>query len=112
MTQTNALRRDWTREETILALELYCMIPSAKATANNEEIIALARAIGRTANSVKLKMQNFKSCDPNYTRDGRSGLNHVSQLDRSVVKQFLSNPDALFAEAKQVKKALGIHSGK
>lgn len=108
MTQTNAPRRDWTREETLLALELYCTISSEKVTANNQQIIALAKNIGRTENSVKLKMQNFKSCDPNYTRDGRSGLNHVSQLDRSVVRQFLSNPDALFAEVKKVKLTLGI----
>lgn len=108
MTQTNAPRRDWTWEETILVLELYCTMTSKNVTTNNEKITALAKTISRTANSVKLKMQNFKACDPNYTRDGRSGLNHVSQLDRSIAKQFLYNPDGLFTEARKVKITLGI----
>ena len=74
-------RRNWTRNEVILAFELYCTIPSSKVTANHEAIVALANLIGRTPNAVKLKMQNFKTYDPSYTSDGRVGLSHGSKLD-------------------------------
>ncbi|WNY28839.1 hypothetical protein MmiEs2_10470 [Methanimicrococcus stummii] len=97
-------RRDWTRDETILAFELYCTIPSSKVTKENEKIKGLADAIGRTPNSVKLKLQNFKSYDPSYTRDGRIGLSHGSKLDGEIVKDFLQNWDSLVFEANKIKE--------
>ncbi|UQZ90580.1 hypothetical protein C4J81_15745 [Deltaproteobacteria bacterium Smac51] len=109
MAEANESRRNWTLEETILALELYCTIPSEKVNSSNEQIVNLAKTIGRTANSVKLKMQNFKAYDPNYFRDGRIGLNHGSKLDRTVVKQFLNNLDALFAEARKIKEVMKLY---
>lgn len=57
----SSFRRNWTREETILAFELYCTIPAGKVTVQNEQIITLAHAINRTPSSVKLKLQNFKT---------------------------------------------------
>lgn len=110
MEQPNEHHRNWTREETILAMELYCKILSEKVRSSNEHIVALAKAIGRTANSVKLKMQNFKAYDPNYIRDGRVGLNHGSKLDRAVVAHFINDSEALFAAASKIKEAMKIYS--
>ena len=61
----------YTREETMLVFELYCTLPKGQDSVNNPQVIALSKAIGRSANSVKLKLQNFKSCDPSYTKNGR-----------------------------------------
>jgi len=104
----NENRRPWTWEETVLAFELYCTVPSAKVTATNVEIIALAQAINRTANSVKLKIQNFKTYDPNYTKNGRVGLSHGSKLDKKVVEQFLNNWNDMSISAANIKTALHI----
>ncbi|MDR0919690.1 MAG: hypothetical protein LBM93_10695 [Oscillospiraceae bacterium] len=35
------MQKNWTREETILAFELYCIIPSKDVTVNNTLVIAL-----------------------------------------------------------------------
>jgi len=83
--------KNWTKDETMLAFELYCLIPKGKDTITNPQIINLASAINRSVSSVKLKLQNFKSYDPSYTHDGRVGLSHGSKLDEQVCKAFLYN---------------------
>jgi putative restriction endonuclease len=97
------MRRDWTREETILAFELYCTIPSKDVTAQHPLIISLAQKFNRTPNSIKLKLQNFKSFDPSYTADGRVGLSHGSKLDEQIANEFLNNWDKLSLEADKLK---------
>lgn len=58
-----AQRRNWTREETILAFDLYCKIPFSKISKTNEKIVELARIIGRTPSAVGLKMANLARFD-------------------------------------------------
>lgn len=101
-------RRNWTREETMLAFELYCILPPGKVTVNNDAVISLARSINRTPGSIKLKLQNFKAYDPSYTNDGRVGLNHGSKLDENVCQEFLHNWDALVLETNDIKTRLNI----
>jgi putative restriction endonuclease len=102
--------RNWTKEETMLAFELYCIIPKGKDTANNPQVQALATAINRTPDSVKLKLQNFKSYDPSYTQDGRVGLSHGSKLDGEVCKAFLNDWDALIVETNEIKAQIGLQN--
>jgi len=99
---------NWSREETILAFELYCTIPEGKDTVYNEQIIALASVINRSVNSVKLKLQNFKSYDPSYMSDGRIGLSHGSKLDKKICTEFLNSWDALVEETAEIKNRFGM----
>lgn len=101
-------KKKWTREETLLALELYLTIPAEDDNVRNPQIVALASALGRTASSVRLAMQNFKACDPSYLSDGRVGLNHTSQLQVSIAKEFIGHPSELFKAAAKVKEQFGI----
>ena len=57
-------RRLWTREEMILAFNLYLKMPFGKMHSRNPQIIELADLIGRSANSVALRLVNYASCDP------------------------------------------------
>jgi len=97
-------KRNWSREETILAFELYCTIPGNKVTPENDQIKKLAKAIKREPNAVKLKLQNFKSYDTSYTQNGRVGLSHGSKTDKEVVEEFLQNWDSLVFEASKIKE--------
>jgi hypothetical protein len=45
------MRRDWTREETVLAFELYCTIPSKDVTIQHPLIIRLAQKFNREGRS-------------------------------------------------------------
>ncbi|MCL2282989.1 MAG: HNH endonuclease [Fibromonadales bacterium] len=101
-------QRNWTREEIILALELYCIIPKGQDTVHNKSIIALAKAINRTPDSIKFKLQNFKSYDPSYTYNGRTGLSHGSQLDEKICNEFFQNWEALIVETDNIKIGLDL----
>ena len=58
----------WTREELILAFDLYCRIPFQKTKANNPDVIQLAELLGRSPASVARKLGNFGSFDPELQR--------------------------------------------
>ena len=51
----------WTRQELILAFDLYCRIPFRKTKANNRDVIELAKLLGRSPASVARKLGNFGS---------------------------------------------------
>jgi putative restriction endonuclease len=79
---------DWTRDELILAINLYCKIPFGKIHDRNPDIIELANIIGRTPGAVGWKLANFASIDPSLPQKGAS---NVSKLDRIVWKEFFES---------------------
>ena len=98
----------WTREELILAFDLYCRIPFQKTKANNPEVISLARLIGRTSASVARKLGNFGSFDPELKKQKISGLEHASKLDKDIWDDFHKDWNRLVLEARQLKEEFGF----
>ena len=84
-------QRLWTREELILAINLYCKLPFGKLHNGNPEIIQLAQLINRTANSVAYKLVNFASLDPSLKARGIKGASNSSNLDKSIWNEFYNN---------------------
>lgn len=94
--------RDWSRDELVLALYLYCQLPFAKTKANNPEVAKLAKMIGRTPASVARKLGNFGAFDPYLASRGISGLVHASRADRAIWEEFNRRWDALVKESKDL----------
>ncbi len=94
----SAERRNWERDESLLALRLYCQTPFGKLHQHNPEIIQLAELINRTPSAVAMKAVNFAHLDPNLQR---KGLSSVSRLDRELWDEFAkdSSSIALLAES-------------
>jgi putative restriction endonuclease len=97
----------WTREELFLAVNLYCKLPFGKLDRNTKEVKDLAALIGRTANSVALKLVNFSSLDPAVVSRGIKGMGNASRLDNEVWDVFcndwsgaLSDSEKLLADIK------------
>ena len=67
-------KRLWTREEMILAFNLYLKLPFGKLHTRTPEIQELAQLINRSANSVALRLVNFASCDPQLQARGIKGM--------------------------------------
>jgi predicted restriction endonuclease len=86
---------DWSRDEMILALYLYCQIPFSKTKANNPDVTKLAAILGRTPASVARKLGNFGSFDPLLAKQGISGLKHTSKADRAIWEEFHHRWEAL-----------------
>ena len=92
----------WTREQTIVAFNLYCKIPFNKVTSNHPEIIKIAQIIGRSTNSVKMKIGNFGSFDEELKKRGIVGLSNVSRLDKEIWEEFHNNWEKLSFESEML----------
>jgi hypothetical protein len=83
-----ATGRRWTREELLIALNLYHKLRFGQLHARQPVILALAKRLGRGANSVAMKLCNFASLDPALKLRGIKGLAGASSLDRDVWNDF------------------------
>lgn len=95
-------RRNWTREETILAMDLYTRVPFSKIGKNNQEIIDLAAIINRTPDAVAYKMSNLAHYDPELQARNVSGLSHTSKLDKVIYDEFANNIEELSFIAQNI----------
>ena len=93
---------NWTKEQTIVALNLYCKIPFNRVTSTHPEIIKIAKTIGRSTNSLKMKIGNFGSFDPELKKRGIVGLSNTSKLDKEVWMEFNSNWENLAFESEKL----------
>lgn len=101
-----ATGRKWTRDELLVALNLYRKLSFGQLHARNPVIIELAAKLDRSANSVAMKLCNFASLDPLILASGRSGLPGASALDREVWAEFMSAPLEVAAQSEEVLRHL------
>ena len=94
------MANNWTREQTILAFNLYCKIPFGRIDQRNPEIIALANRLGRTPGSVSYKLANLARLDPALQKRNIAGASHGSKMDEEVWNEFQGNWDALAYESE------------
>lgn len=90
----------WTRNELVLAINLYCKLPFGKLHRNTKEIKDLAELINRSPNSVALKLVNFSSLDPSLKARGVKGMGNASKLDTAIWDEFYNNWDAALIESE------------
>lgn len=95
-------QRLWTRDELILAVNLYCKLPFGRLHNKNPDIIHLANLIGRTPNSVSYKLVNFASLDPSLKARGIKGASNASNLDKDIWTEFFNNWDILPYESEKL----------
>lgn len=95
----------WSREELILAFELYCRIPFQKTKANNPEVQEIAEILGRTPASVARKLGNFGAFDPELRKAKITGLTHTSKLDHQIWEEFNRNWNGLVWEANKLRQS-------
>ena len=81
-------RRNWTREQLIVAFNLYCRIEFSKINYRNPAIIKLAEAIDRTPSAVAWKLVNFASLDPSLIKRGIKGASNSGKLDKIVFEEL------------------------
>lgn len=91
----------WTREELIIAFNLYCKIPFGRIHIHNPEIISLAKILGRTPSSVSWKLANFASLDPSLKKRSVAGASHGSKLDAEIWNEFNNDWEKLAFESEK-----------
>ena len=96
---------NWTREQNILALELYLTLPFGRMHQGNPAVIALAGLIGRSAGAVAFRLGNYASLDPALRSRGVRGFSNIAASAEEVWREFISNREALSFEAAGLKAA-------
>ena len=97
-----ATRNLWTREELILAFNLYLKIPFGKMHSTNKDIIHLANLIGRTPNSIALRLVNFASIDPVLKARGIKGMDGGTKIVKPIWDEFYHNQEELVFLSEQI----------
>lgn len=90
---------DWTRNELILAINLYCKTQFGRIHQRNPQIIELAKIIGRTPGAVSYKMANIASLDESIPQKGAA---NASKRDRIVWNEFFENTENLAYESERL----------
>ncbi len=92
----------WTRDHLLIALNLYCKLPFGRLHRLNPVIVEVATKMGRTANSLAMKLCNFASLDPVQRARGIRGLEGASKKDRLVWDEFQANIATLGSASEQL----------
>jgi putative restriction endonuclease len=95
-------RRGWTREELIVAFNLYCKIPFGRIHIRNPLIIDLARAIGRSPSAVSWKLANFARLDPSLQKRNIAGARHGAKAEAEIWAEFSDNWEKLTFESQRL----------
>jgi len=93
----------WTREELILAINLFWKLEFGKIHQGNPEVIKLANLIDRSKGSIVFKLGNFGSFDPSLQERGVGGLKNTSKLDEEIWNEFFENFEELSFESEKLR---------
>lgn len=102
--------KKWSRQELIVAFNLYCRMPFGKIHSRNPVIMQVAKQLERTPSSLAMKMLNFASLDPMIVNTGRRGLGNASNSDRSVWQEFHQDWERLALESQLFLKTAKVIS--
>lgn len=97
-----ATRNLWTREELILAFNLYLKLPFGKMHSRTKEVIELARITGRSANSIAIRLTNFAACDPYHQARGVKGMDGGKKQCQPIWDEFFENKESLIFESENI----------
>ncbi|WHU04275.1 GIY-YIG nuclease family protein [Sphingomonas sp. NIBR02145] len=109
---------DWTRDETILLMDLYLLTPRAEK--GHPEVQALShilRAAGRRDGrtmlasfrnpaGVAMRLRNFAKHDPEAPPGRNAGLRPGGAIDRLVWEEFTQDRAALAVEVSRIRRAI------
>jgi 5-methylcytosine-specific restriction protein A len=118
--ETPGRNPDWTRDELVLALDLYLTNPAnppgkaSAAVATLSDLLnkmhrisgGTASATFRNTDGVYLKMMNIRALDPTYTAQGKVGMKAGGALEKVVWAEYAGRRAELASDAKAIRDAV------
>ena len=92
----------WSREELILAFNLYLKLPFGKMHTRTPEVQELGILLGRSVNSIAIRLTNFAACDPYHQNRGVKGMVGGLKQCQPIWDEFAQNRDSLLFESEQI----------
>lgn len=90
----------WTREETMMAFNLYSKMPFGQIHDYHPDIVKLAEILDRPPASVSMKMCNLASLDPQHI--GRIKGLRIAKVERMVWDEFHAEPGRFIMETEEL----------
>lgn len=100
----------WTRDELILAVGLYFVMPWGRIHSHAKEIKALSRLMRRSPGALAMKMGNIGRLDQRLAKRGVGGLSHGGKTEALVWNEFEKHREDLIAEYNRIRMGLGGRS--
>ncbi|MCI0361757.1 MAG: HNH endonuclease [Planctomycetaceae bacterium] len=94
-------RQSWSRDETLVAFNIYCRTPFGRLHGKNPEIIEVAARLGRTASALAMKCCNLAAFDDVLKERGIKGLSKASKTDAEVWHDFQQHPEEVAFDSEQ-----------
>lgn len=93
----------WTREETLIALYVYCRVPFKECRASHPVVQEYAKLLdGRTPAALNRKIGNIGRLDLSLKAKGITGLTHGAHLEEDIWNEFMADPEKIAYESEQV----------
>jgi 5-methylcytosine-specific restriction enzyme A len=106
----------WSRDELILALNLYVASKGNPPGKSSQGVVELSNLLNqmdsqiaqhasdfRNPNGVYMKAMNFRRFDPVYIAQGKKGLQRGNRLEEEVWSDFANNPAKLAQAANAIR---------
>ena len=94
--------KPWERYEFVLVLNQYMKMPFGKMHRSNPDVVALATLMGRTSNSIAMRLVNFAACDPILANRNISGLSGGKSQCMPYWEEFCNDREALMYESELI----------
>jgi 5-methylcytosine-specific restriction protein A len=112
----------WSRDELVLALNLYFRVDRSSVSSTHPDVVALSALLNRlqlhgnahrnglyrNPNGVSMKLMNFLRCDPNY--EG-VGLARGGKLEQQIWDEYSGDREALEKAAASIAQAVDFLEG-
>lgn len=113
----NMKNANWSRDELILALDLYTKKPSSARAQEVKELSTLLNQLGaslgrtqstiyRNAKEVYAQLMNFRRFDPVYTTEGKSGLGRDYKEEGSIWEEYANDLPRLAQVAAAIRSTV------
>ena len=121
--KTSPRNPSWTTDELILALDLYLKNPLFPPSKNSKDIVELSGLLNklgkklsnikthtyRNPNGIYMKLMNFRRFDPEYTSNGKVGLQRGGKQDEVIWNKFAKNPNRCHQVAQAIRVSIESH---
>ena len=99
--------RNWTRDELLVALKIYCELEFGQFHQHQPRIIEVSTYIQRTPSSLAMKLCNFASLDPAMMG---KGLKSASKADVAIMHEFLHDTEKVILESEKAYHDFSTHT--
>lgn len=94
--------KTWTREELIVAFNLYLKIDFGKVNKQNLDVIELGNLINRSSSAIAMRLANFASVDPYHIQRGITGLKNGMNQVKPIWDEFFTNQEELIFQSEEI----------